>query len=142
MKIIFKKEYEYFDLILISVVLFVLSLIPCYSNGSLVFLRIPLVMVADGIVIYLLFRKELKSVTFYQDRIVVYFPILRRKIEFEYSQINEIIYISYIYKRGARLVIKLKENNNQLNKLIFEYYPKENDLFPFLEQKGFEIHEK
>lgn len=99
-------------------------------------------MVADGIVIYLLFRKELKSVTFYQDRIVVYFPILRRKIEFEYSQINEIIYISYIYKRGARLVIKLKENNNQLNKLIFEYYPKENDLFPFLEQKGFEIHEK
>ena len=139
MKIIYKSTYDYFGYIIILIVLLLLSLIPCIGeNGHYIVSRIPLSMFCSIAIGFLIFKRDIKKVTFLENSVIVYFPLIHITEEYNYSDIEKIVYSKYRSKSGRNLII-YTNTNNRPKKIIFGYYNKDKTLFDFLIEKGFDV---
>jgi hypothetical protein len=87
---------------------------------------------------FLIFKRDIKKVTFLENSVIVYFPLIHIAEEYNYSDIEKIVYSKYRSKSGRNLII-YTNTNNRPKKIIFGYYNKDKTLFDFLIEKGFDV---
>ncbi len=139
MTVIYKSKYDYINSIGATLIITLLILIPSIGeNGKFILTRIPLLILASLTICFLLFKKDIKKVTFTENLVTVYYPLLPLKEEYNYTDINKIKYTKYISNVGQNLILYVQTKDKQ-KKIIFQYYPDKNNLLPFLEEKGFRI---
>lgn len=137
---IYKSKIDYFGYTIVLIILVLLSFIPYIYLGNSNTLGVFLTILVDVLVIFLLARKEIKILKFFDTDFEVYYPITGTKKSYKYDDVLEVIYTPPRAKAGRALIIKFVSHDKK--KIIFDYHASKNNLLEFLQMKEVKVVNK